>query len=51
LKAIGRKKLSTLKTENRYGKIVMDSMQIKSGFIAHVLDSEGNKIALFALKS
>jgi len=31
------------------GKIVMDPMQIKSGFIAQVLDSEGNKIALFAL--
>lgn len=32
------------------GKIVMETMPIKSGVIAHALDSEGNKIALFALE-
>lgn len=33
------------------GKIVMETMPIKSGFIAHILDSEGNRIALFALEA
>lgn len=41
--------LERVKANN--GKIVMETMPIKSGFIAHVLDSEGNKIPLFALEA
>lgn len=33
------------------GKVLMEAMPIKSGFIAQVLDCEGNKIGLFALDS
>lgn len=33
------------------GKIIMETTPIKSGVIAHVLDSEGNRIALFALEA
>lgn len=33
------------------GKIIMEAMPIKSGFIAHAMDSEGNKIGLFALEA
>ncbi|MEI5985133.1 MULTISPECIES: VOC family protein [Sphingobacterium] len=48
----GEKLSPTLeRVKENHGKIVMDSKQIKSGFIAHVLDNEGNKIALFALEA
>ncbi|KUJ56139.1 MULTISPECIES: VOC family protein [Bacteroidota] len=41
--------LERVKVNN--GKIIMETMRIKSGVIAQVLDSEGNKIALFALEA
>ena len=41
--------LERVKANN--GRIVMETMRIKSGAIAQVLDSEGNKIALFALNA
>ncbi len=48
----GRKLSPALERVNaNKGEIVMESMSIKSGIIAHVLDSEGNRIALFALEA
>lgn len=39
------------RVEENGGKIVMGATPIQSGVIAQVLDSEGNKIGLFALSA
>ncbi|WP_165796003.1 VOC family protein [Siphonobacter curvatus] len=41
--------LERVKASN--GKIILETIPIKSGFIAHILDSEGNRLALFALEA
>lgn len=41
--------LERVKANN--GKVLVQTMAIKSGVIAHILDSENNKVALFALEA